>query len=98
MVMIRIVDYAKPASTYEDGQKIYDLVLPEVKAGHEVTVSFDGIQAVPSAFVNAAFVQLLEHVPFECVRQSLKIVDSTRSINELVRSRFAFVTGNDSTH
>ncbi len=91
MVMIRILDYAHAASTYQDGEAIYRLILPEVQAGHEVTVSFDGIQAVPSAFINAAFVQLLEHVPFDRVRRTLRIVDSTRGMNDLVRSRFDFV-------
>jgi hypothetical protein len=91
-MVVRILDHVDTASTYEDGDKIYRLIAPELDAGNEVAVSFDGIHAVPSAFVNGAFVRLLETLPFSTVRSKLKILDSTRQINELVRSRFEFVS------
>jgi len=93
MVAIRIIDHVKQASTYDDGQIIFNLISDSVAHGEPIEVSFSGIQAVPSAFVNAAFLQLLETIPFERVRRSLKITDSTKFINELIKRRFDFVAG-----
>lgn len=89
-MVIRILDHVKSCSTYEDGEKIFRLIHPPLKAGEDVVLSFAGVLSVPSAFINAALVRLLEDIPFETIKRHLKIVDSTRQINALVRQRFAF--------
>lgn len=91
MELIRIRDHVQQASTYEDGQVIFELIAPHVRAGAKVALSFEGFLAVPSAFVNAALVQLLEIAPADQVRQTLAIKDSTKAINELIKRRFEFV-------
>lgn len=88
---IRILDVVETASSYEDGEAVFRRLLEEIDAGHEVAVSFDGIASVPSAFINAAFLKLLETHSFEQIQALLKIRDSTRHINDLVRSRFDFI-------
>jgi len=90
-MVIRILDHVKTASTYEDGEVIFQLIRGPISEGEAVTVSFDGVLAVPSAFINAAFVRLVESTPVDRVRQCLRIKDSTRAINELIRGRFSFV-------
>ena len=92
MVTIRIADHVEHASSYDDGQVIFDLVAPLVAAGEPVSLSFDGIHAVPSAFVNAALIKLLDVASFDRIQQTVRIIDSTKFINDLVRRRFAFVT------
>jgi hypothetical protein len=92
MVNIRIADHVQYASSYQDGQVIYDLIVPALLAGDTVDVSFDGITAVPSAFVNAALLQLLEVMPMSVIRDRLRISGSTRYINGLIKRRFDYVT------
>jgi STAS-like domain of unknown function (DUF4325) len=92
---IRILEHIQSASTYEDGAVIFKLVLPKVVAREKVVVDFSGVSTVPSAFVNSAFIQLLEHVPFDQVRATLSFTGTTRQINDLIRSRFRFVTSTD---
>lgn len=92
MVTIRALDHVKQCSTYSDGEVIFDLLLPVLKSGGKVALSFDGVRSVPSAFVNSALVRLLEYFPFEVVKESLQIVDSTRQINALIRERFRFAS------
>jgi len=93
MVEIRILDHVERPSDYNDGQVIFDLIKNEILEGRPVSVSFDGITAVPSAFINAAFIQLLEVASIDRIRETLKIVDSTRFINDLIRRRFEFSSG-----
>lgn len=45
--------------TLEDGQKVYEQLLPELKAGRPVEVDFQGVEVFASPFFNAAFGQLL---------------------------------------
>lgn len=92
-MVIRLLDYVQHCSTYEDGDVIFDLIAPKVEAGEEVVLSFEGVTVVPSAFVNAALLRLVERVSLDDVRRRLSIVNSTRQINDLIKSRFGFVQG-----
>lgn len=94
-MVVKIIDLVKSASSYEDGEVIFRRILPAVQAGEPVIVDFTGISSVPSAFVNSAFIRLLEHVPFEQVKKTLSFTQSTRQINQLIRSRFHFVAGDE---
>ncbi len=91
MVRIRVLDHVAHASTYEEGAVIFALLESAIKDKTQVELSFDGILAIPSAFVNATIVKLLDVVPLSVVQDSIRIVDSTRQINELVRQRVSFV-------
>ena len=90
MVTIRIRDHLARASTNGDGDVVYNLVRNALLAGGRVAVSFDGIFSVPTAFVNSAFVQLLDDVSFDDLQARVRFLDSTRSINDLLRSRLRF--------
>lgn len=95
MVAIRIIDHVKQPSSYEDGQLIFNLIRDDVRNGKGVEVSFEGLHAVPSAFINAALVQLVESMPMQQIFSSLKITHSTKFINDLIKRRFAFVADQD---
>lgn len=90
-MVIRILDHVRTASTYEDGEVIFRLIRDPIVNGEPVTVSFDGVLAVPSSFVNSAFVRLVESIPMDRIRQCLRFADSTKAINDLIRGRFSFV-------
>lgn len=87
---IRISDHVNQASGYHDGQIIFDLIVPSILAGIPIKVSFLGITAAPSAFINAAFIQLLEVTSIDQIRANLIISDSTKFINEMIKNRFEF--------
>lgn len=91
---ITIKDHIESASSYSDGEVIFRLLVDPIREGKGVVVDFSGITSIPSAFVNSAFIRLLEHVSFEQVRSTLTFINSTRQINELIRSRFDFVAKN----
>ena len=96
MVTIKIAEHLEYASSYADGHVIYELIAPALQRGETVELSFAGFPAVPSAFVNAALVQLLEVMPVESIRRQLRITESTKYINELIKRRFDFVTSRPS--
>ncbi|PLT16262.1 MULTISPECIES: STAS-like domain-containing protein [Ralstonia] len=89
-MVIRALDYVKQCYSNADGQVIFRLIVDPIQQGESVTVSFDGVDAVPSSFVNSAFIALLEKVSFDRIKATLRFEGSNRQINDMIRSRFAF--------
>lgn len=92
-MVIRILDFVSSYATYKDGEVIFEVIAKELDKGNDVTVSFDGINSISSAFANSALVRLIERFTFEEIKRRLHIVDSTRQINRLIKDRFAFAAG-----
>lgn len=91
-MVIQIRDLVPGADTAQQG----GIVLPQLQAamatGAPFVVSFDHIQTATSSFVNAAFVPLLQIYSFSAVKQQMRVVKSTRQINEMIRSRLQRVS------
>ena len=90
-MVIRILDHVAQAASYADGEKIFALISEPIRKGDQVTLSFQGIDAVPSSFINAAIVSLVEVVTIHQIKAHLRFINSTRQINELIRSRMSFL-------
>ena len=91
-MVIRILDHVAQAATYADGEKIFPLIANPIRQGQDVSLSFEGIDAVPSAFINATIVRLIEVANLDEIKLHLSVVDSTRQINNLIRERIAFLS------
>ncbi len=62
----------KNCITLEDGQKIYDLIYPELTAGHTVELDFTDVKIFISRFFNAAIGQLLKDITPDVLNKLLK--------------------------
>ena len=89
-MVINILDYIERCYSNADGEVILALIKPKLAKGEQVTISFSGVDGVPSSFVNSAFIQLLEDFTFEEIRQNLRFINSTKQINQMIKSRFEF--------
>jgi len=90
-MVIRICDFVSGANTSEEGEIIFDRLsgeLSDEKKG-AVVVSFEGIQTATSSFVNAAFVELLNKFSYADLRNRVRVVNSTRQINDMIKRRLA---------
>jgi len=67
----------KYCMTMEDGEKVYDLIHPELKAGRPVELDFSGVTVFASPFFNAAFGSLLEDLTPEDLDRLLKVSNLT---------------------
>ena len=61
------------AITLDDGQDVHDRIKPELTAGHEVELDFDGVSVFASPFFNAAIGQLLKDIDSETLNRLLRI-------------------------
>jgi hypothetical protein len=90
-MVIKIIDLAPNASSYADGEVVYLILLDELRKGSKIQVDFEGILTIPSAFVNAAFVRLLEEFDLDHIKKSINFIGTTKFINEMIKNRFEFV-------
>jgi hypothetical protein len=59
----------------DDGQKVHDKVAPLLREGRKVSLSFDRIETIISAFLNAAIGQLYGEFPEEKIRALFNVRD-----------------------
>lgn len=87
MNTIVVSDILKNTALNEDGEVLYSHIRKSFDQGNQVTVSFEGIAALNTSFVNSAFVDLLDHYSFSFIKNHLIIKNSTKGINRLIGKR-----------
>lgn len=86
--LIVIKDEVESIAFNRDGDVIFNLIYDAFRKNQKVTVSFEGIYAVNTSFVNSAFIELLEFFSFEEIMKNLKFAHSTKQINSTIVKRF----------
>lgn len=89
-MVIKILDVVPDCNSWDKGETVFKVIQEAFKNDSELVVSFEGVDDVPSAFVNAAFLPLLDTFDFVEIKRRLKFVNSTRQINDMIRRRFSF--------
>lgn len=86
-MVIRILDIVSGADTAKQGTAVFRKLRGALADNNSVTVSFEGLDIATSSFVAAAFVRLLEQHNFDDLKQRLRVINSTRQINQMIKSR-----------
>ena len=89
-MVIKVLDYVDQCQSNADGIIIHDLIKPKLSKGEEVTLSFEGVPALPSSFVNSAFISLLDEFPFDRIKRLLRFSHTKSQMNSMIRDRFGF--------
>ena len=84
---ILIKQIAGGADTAAQGEVVLRSLIDPLKQGGQVIVNFDGVTTATSSFTNAAFVPLLADFSMEQIRKRLRIVRSSRQINDMIKTR-----------
>ena len=63
------------ATDTDSGQQIYNLIHPQLLAGHSIELDFDGVSVFASAFFNFAIGQLLKDLTPDSLNKCLKITN-----------------------
>jgi hypothetical protein len=61
-----------------DGQKVYDKIAPLMEKGRPVILSFQGVETLISAFLNAAVGQLYGKFSEDSIRELLSVQDMSQ--------------------
>ncbi|WP_439925670.1 STAS-like domain-containing protein [Nitrobacter sp. JJSN] len=86
-MVIHVRDLVSGANTADQGVAVFPYLELGFSKEARVVVSFDGITTATSSFVNSAIVPLLKTTTFAEIKRRLRVIDSTRQINEMIRAR-----------
>jgi STAS-like domain of unknown function (DUF4325) len=92
-MVIRIMDFVPGANTAEQGDLVFGVLKEALQKGGEVVLSFDDVKTATSSFVNAAFVELLKYFSYSDLKARLRVIRSTRQINEMIKMRLEHSAG-----
>jgi STAS-like domain of unknown function (DUF4325) len=88
--MIRVLDIVASADTADQGLALLAHLLRELRQNGDIVVSFDGLRTATPSFINASFVELLRDYPLDEIKRRVKIIKSTRLINQVIKERLSF--------
>jgi hypothetical protein len=75
------------ADTAQQGAAVFEKLRSALMDNDSVTVLFEGLDIATSSFVVAAFLPLLEHHRYRDLKRRLRVINSTRQINQMIKSR-----------
>ena len=86
-ITIKVVDLigSQLCISAEDGQKVFEKVLPLLKSGKSLTISFDHVSMVISLFLNVAIGQLYGSFNEDQVRSLVKVEGLSGDDMELLK-------------
>ena len=97
-MVIRALDLVPQCYTQDDGQKVFEALYPKLQRGEKIELSFDGVETVPSSFINTSLIHLLDKISFDTIKANLRFVNTTKQINEMIRTRFDFEVNRRNPH
>lgn len=76
-VIVRVFDIVGGSLcvSAEDGQRVHDKIVPLLREGQKVVLSFEQVETLISAFLNAAVGQLYGEFPEERIRELVSVRD-----------------------
>ena len=76
-ITVRVYDIAGGplCVSADDGQRLHDKIMPLLKEGTLVVLSFEQVETMISAFLNAAVGQLYGELPEDRIRELLSVRD-----------------------
>ena len=86
-MVIRVHLVSSAADTATQGQIVHGHIMKALQRDDIAIVSFKDVDTATSSFVNAAFVPLLRSFSFNEIKRRVRIIDSTRQINDMIKRR-----------
>jgi len=86
-MVIRILDIVTGADTSEQGVAVCSWLRAAMSTDDTAVVSFAGVNTATSSFVASAFIPLLADYSLAEVKRRLRVINSTRQINEMIKTR-----------
>lgn len=92
MEIIRVLDLVDRCYNGDDGQIIHDALVARLKKHEQITISFAGVDSIPSSFVNTALISLLTEFRFDEIKRFVRFSETSSQINDMIKTRFLFET------
>jgi hypothetical protein len=84
-MVIRIAGIVPSADTSDQGAKVLAAIRAALRNRRSATICFEGLNTATSSFVNAGLVPLLDDMSFREFQSRVRVVNSTRQINDMIK-------------
>lgn len=91
-MVIKALDHVHDCYSWDTGAVIGDMLRSAFARNESVVLSFQGVTDVPSSFVNAALISLLDSYSFDFIKAHLRVTDASHQIVDMIQRRFSFAT------
>lgn len=88
-MVIVALDHVEQCYSTQDGEVIFGVLMRAFSQDSEVTLSFRGVSDVPSSFVNAALVPILQDRGEQWMRAHLRITAATKQVADMIKRCFS---------
>lgn len=92
-MVIRVKRLVDACDTNSRGEVVRAAIVSALAVNGIVVLSFSGLSNATSSFVNSAFVDLLETMPFDEIKQRVRVIDASRQIIDMIKLRMTFEAG-----
>jgi STAS-like domain of unknown function (DUF4325) len=86
-MVIRVKRLVDACDTNSHGEVVRAAIVSALAVDDVVVLSFSGVSNATSSFVNSAFVDLLETMPFDEIKRRVRVIDASRQIIEMIKLR-----------
>ncbi|MBF0296031.1 MAG: STAS-like domain-containing protein [Magnetococcales bacterium] len=87
-MVLTILEHVDNCHSMDNGETIAKLIKTHLDHNQSVQISFKGVDLVSSSFINTSLIALLDSYSFDTIRSKINFINTTRFINELIKSRF----------
>lgn len=87
MGTIIVKNHVSETLTNDSGRVIFNLIYPQLKAFKKVAVSFENVYSVSTSFIDAAFIDLLDHFSFDHIKTYLKLIQCTGYVSGMIKKQ-----------
>jgi hypothetical protein len=84
---LSVLKIAGGADTSDQGELIKSHLVKAITANEPISLTFEGVQTATSSFVNTSFVALLSEFSLEQIKRNVRVVKSSRQINDMIKTR-----------
>lgn len=92
-MVIAVKSLVPACDTNAHGDVVRGAITLALQNGGAVDISFAGISAATTSFVNAAFVDLLDTMTLADIKARVRILHSSRQINDMIKARLTREAG-----
>ena len=89
-MVIQLKNIIQSGFTNSDGDIIFNIIQSHFINEDIIEISFLGMGAVSSSFVNSAFLKLLDFYEFDDIKKKIKFTNTLKIHTDLIKSRFIF--------
>lgn len=92
-MMVQLAELMKGKSYPDSGKELYSILSNAIKESIVVNINMDGVDAIPSMFMNTCFAPIIVQNGLDALKKSFKLFNVSQSQIERIKKYFDTYVG-----